>query len=50
MQLVVTGIAVLAGMAFSLGIALLVEEVIFGKVLVRVFASQSAGVKASQHQ
>jgi ABC-type sugar transport system permease subunit len=32
MQLVMTAIAVIAGMVFSLAIALLVEEFVFGEV------------------
>jgi hypothetical protein len=45
MQLVMTSLAVTAGMAFSLAIALLVEELIFGKVLHRFFVRQTAQVK-----
>ena len=44
MQLVMTAIAVIAGMVFSLAIALLVEELIFGKVFRLFFARRrSAG-------
>ncbi len=32
MELAITAIAIIAGMAFSLAVALLVEELIFGKV------------------
>jgi hypothetical protein len=42
MQLVLTALSVIAGLAFSLGISLLVEEWIFGKVFPRVFAHASA--------
>jgi hypothetical protein len=42
MQLVMTALAVTAGMAFSLAIALLVEELIFGKVLRVFFVRQTA--------
>jgi hypothetical protein len=37
-----TTLAVIAGMVFSLAIALLVEELIFGKVLCRFFVQQTA--------
>jgi hypothetical protein len=37
MQIVITGIAVVAGLIFSLAVALLVEEWIFGQVF-RLFA------------
>jgi hypothetical protein len=47
MQLVMTSLAVMAGMAFSLAIALLVEELIFGKVLRRFFVRPTAQVKTS---
>jgi nitrate/nitrite transporter NarK len=45
MQLVMTALAVTGGMAFSLAIALLVEELIFGKVLRVFFVQQTAQVK-----
>ncbi|MGC2195790.1 MAG: hypothetical protein WA628_14030 [Terriglobales bacterium] len=48
MQLAITAIAVIAGMVFSLAIALLVEEFIFGEVFRLFFARQAAGVKAEQ--
>jgi hypothetical protein len=38
MQLVMTAVAVIAGLVFSLGISLLVEELIFGKVFPLIFA------------
>ena len=38
MQLFMTTLSVIAGMAFSLGISLLVEELIFGKVFPLLFA------------
>ena len=47
MQLVMTGIALIAGMVFSLSIALFVEELIFGSVF-RLFAHQAEPVKAGQ--
>lgn len=43
MQFVMTAISVLAGLAFSFAIAILVEELIFGKVL-RVFFAQPVAV------
>ncbi len=45
MQLAITAIAVIAGMVFSLAIALLVEEFIFGEVFRLLFLRQ-ARVKA----
>ena len=38
MEFVFTAIAVIGGMTFSLAVALLVEELIFGKVLGALFA------------
>ncbi len=46
MQLVITAIAVTMGMAFSLGIAILTEEVIFGKVLAPLFEHSAKQVKS----
>ena len=48
MELVFTTIAIVGGMAFSLTVALLVEELIFGKVLGLFFnprASQAEAVE-----
>jgi hypothetical protein len=45
MQLVMTAMAVTAGMIFSLAIALLVEELIFGKVFRIFFARPAVAVK-----
>ncbi len=44
MEALMTLITVLAGMSFSLAIALLTEELIFGKVLVPLFARQAVRV------
>jgi hypothetical protein len=41
MQLVITFMAVVAGLAFSIAVALVVEEFIFGQVF-RVFLSRTA--------
>ena len=41
MEVVFTAIVIIAGMSFSLAVALLVEELIFGKVF-RVFFTQRA--------
>ena len=41
MELLFTAIAIIAGMSFSLAVALLVEELIFGKVF-RVFFAHRA--------
>ncbi len=49
MQILMTAMAITAGMVFSLAIALLVEEVIFGKVLPRFFA-QPAEVRVKPGQ
>ncbi len=46
MELVFTTIAVIGGMAFSLAVALLVEELIFGKVLCLLFAPKASQAKA----
>jgi len=48
MQLVMTAIAVTAGMAFSLAIAITVEELIFRKVLCLFFRPQPVRVKPGQ--
>ncbi len=50
MQLAITAMAVVAGMAFSLAIALLVEELIFGKVFRLVFARQAVRVKSGRER
>jgi hypothetical protein len=42
MQMAITFMAVMAGMVFSLAVALLVEEIIFGQVFRLLFASGSA--------
>jgi hypothetical protein len=47
MQLAITALAVTGGMVFSLAIALLVEELIFGKVFRLVFIRQ-VQVKSEQ--
>ena len=48
MQLAITAIAVIAGMVFSLAVALLVEELIFGKVFRLIFERQALRVKSGQ--
>ena len=48
MQLAITAMAVAAGMVFSLAIALLAEEMIFGKVFRLFFARQAKQVKSGQ--
>ena len=51
MEFLMTAISVIAGMAFSLAFAILVEEFIFGQVLVAVFARKAVRVDARpQHQ
>jgi hypothetical protein len=49
MQLAITAIAVTAGLVFSLAVALLVEELIFGRVF-RLFAQQAVRVKSGQER
>jgi hypothetical protein len=49
MQLVITALAVIAGMVFSLSVAILVEELIFGKVFPLV-ARQAEHVKFEQER
>jgi hypothetical protein len=48
MQTLTTAITVTAGMAFSLAIAVLVEEWIFGKVFGLFFSQQAEQVKSGQ--
>jgi hypothetical protein len=48
MQMAITFLAVIAGMVFSLAIALLAEELIFGQVFRWFFSRQVAGVKTAQ--
>ena len=47
MELVFTTIAVIGGMTFSLAVALLVEELIFGKVLCVLLAYRPPQTKAA---
>jgi hypothetical protein len=47
MELVFTTIAVIGGMTFSLAVALLVEELIFGKVLCIFFAPRTPQTKTA---
>jgi hypothetical protein len=47
MQMLVTFMAVVAGMVFSLAVALLAEELIFGQIF-RIFFSQQAMEVKSQ--
>ena len=46
MQMAITFIAVVAGMVFSLAVALLAEELIFGQVFRLFFARQRAEAKS----
>jgi len=48
MQMLMTLLAVIAGMVFSLAVAVLAEELIFGKVFVLLFAQQVEQVKSGQ--
>jgi hypothetical protein len=47
MQTAITFMAVVAGMVFSLAVALLAEELIFGQVF-RLFARQAATMKSEE--
>jgi hypothetical protein len=48
MQILMTLLAVAAGMVFSLAVAVLAEELIFGKVFGLFFARQVEQVKSGQ--
>ena len=48
MQMAITFMAVVAGIVFSLSIALLAEELIFEQVFRLFFARQTAAVKPAQ--
>jgi hypothetical protein len=50
MQTLMTAITVTAGMAFSLAIAILVEEWIFGRVFGLFFARQAAQIESGQER
>jgi hypothetical protein len=50
MQLVITVIAVIAGMVFSVAVALVVEECIFGEVFRLFFARPAVRAKAGAQQ
>jgi hypothetical protein len=47
-QMAITFIAVVAGLIFSLAVALLAEEMIFGQVFRLLFARQAEAVKRGQ--
>ena len=48
MQMAITFMAVVAGLVFSIAIALLAEELIFGQVFRLFFARQAVAVKPGQ--
>ncbi len=48
MQMVITFMAVVAGLIFSVAVALLAEELIFGQVFRLFFSQQAAALKAGQ--
>jgi hypothetical protein len=50
METLMTAITVTAGMAFSLAIAILVEEWIFGKVFGLFFARQAMRIEAGHER
>jgi hypothetical protein len=50
MQTVMTAITVTAGMAFSLAIAILVEEWIFGRVFGLFFVRRAVQIKSGQER
>jgi hypothetical protein len=48
MQMAMTALAVTAGLIFSLAVALLVEELVFGQIFRLFFARQAVSGKAGQ--
>jgi hypothetical protein len=48
MQMAITFMAVVAGLVFSVAVALLAEELIFGQVFRLFFARQAVPVKTGQ--
>ncbi len=50
MQFALTAMSVIGGLFFSLAVALLVEEFIFGKVVRLFFVQQSVRLAAGQKQ
>ena len=50
MQLVITALAVIGGLIFSLAVALLAEELIFGEVFRLFFARQAVRVKSDHRR
>ena len=48
MQMAITFMAVVGGMIFSLAVALLAEELIFGQVFRLFFARQAVAAKSEQ--
>jgi ABC-type enterobactin transport system permease subunit len=50
MQMAITFLAVVGGMVFSLAVALLAEEFIFGQVFRLFFFQQAVAVKSEQKQ
>ncbi|MFZ0732363.1 MAG: hypothetical protein WAM79_08575 [Candidatus Sulfotelmatobacter sp.] len=50
MQMAITFMAVVAGMVFSLAIALLAEEIIFGQVFRLFFSRHAVSVKTEHKQ
>jgi hypothetical protein len=50
MQMAITFLAVVAGLVFSLAVALLAEELIFGQVFRLFFARPAAPVRSGQRR
>lgn len=50
MQMAITFMAVIAGMVFSLAVALLAEELIFGQVFRLFFSQQMAVAKSGEER
>jgi len=50
MEFVLNALTVATGMALSLSVAILVEELIFGKVFPMVFASAALRMKSAQER
>lgn len=50
MQMAITFMAVVAGLVFSVAVALVVEELIFGQVFRLFFSPQAVRVRAGQQR
>ena len=50
MQLIIAAMAVVAGLVFSIAVALVVEELIFGQVFRLFFARQTVQVRVARER